>query len=141
MKTIILFGAVLTFSACAVPQPGGSDPGAIKKASPQQAPQKFVEESIEVVTDPPGARILVNGSNAGYAPVTVKARRLWRGDPGSPMMLDTVRLEAIPVADGQCAQIRIFGAGAAKTPPQISFDMHLCGGSPAQPQPVKQESR
>jgi hypothetical protein len=147
MKKIILVGSLLTFSACAMPQQWGArTPGAMKKTSPQEAPQQepqqFVDESIEVVTDPPGARILVNGSSAGYAPVTVKVRRLWRGGSGSPMMLDTVRLEAIPVVeDGQCAQISILGAGAAKTPAQVRFDMRLCGGTPAQPQPVNPGSK
>jgi hypothetical protein len=133
-------------SACAFPEPGYRGYGMMKKGSFQQAPAppppSYVVETVEVRTDPPGARVLVNGSDAGYSPVTVTARRLWRGESGY-QTLDTVKIEAFPVEQGQCVQTGIFGENASKAPPQVRFDMTKCGKPASQPQaqPVQPETQ
>jgi len=131
VKTIILISALGMLAACAIPQGGmiqkrsGSLFGAMNQPAPAQA-QEFVNETFEVITDPPGARVMVNNSNFGNSPVQVTIRRMWRGEPGYPMILDTVKVEAFPVEAGQCVQTGIFGQNAGKTPPQVRFNMASC---------------
>jgi hypothetical protein len=98
--------------------------------------QYSIDEPVEVSTEPPGARIQVNDAFAGYAPVRTVVRRLWHGEPGR-MVLDTVKIEALPVAAGQCVQTGFFGQNSAKTPPRVSFSMTDC--RPAAVQPVTEE--
>lgn len=131
MKTIILVSALWMLAACAIPQGGmiqkrsGGLFGAMSQPSPEPA-QQFVNETFDVITDPPGARVMVNNSNFGNSPVQVTIRRMWRGEPGYPMILDTVKVEAFPVEAGQCVQTGIFGQNAGKTPPQVRFNMASC---------------
>ncbi len=133
MKNIFILAAVLILCGCAMPQagikPGG---GLIKKRSAESQPQSrnYVDETVDVITAPSGARIQVNGSSAGYAPVSVPVRRLWRGEPGR-MVLDTVTIEALPTGPGQCAQSGIFGEGSRKVASPVRFNMADC--SAAQP--------
>ncbi len=143
MRIFILLIVSASFSACAIPQQGGmkggllgsmSRPVGMKRRQPQQPPpesQYVVNESVEVITEPPGARIFVNDASVGFAPVKTEVRRLWRGDPAYPMTLDTVKIEAMPVAAGQCVQSATFGQNSGKTPPQVQFNMTAC--APAQP--------
>ncbi|HBW22762.1 MAG: hypothetical protein A2X28_05170 [Elusimicrobia bacterium GWA2_56_46] len=133
MDKIILLGIALVFSAaCAMPQGGmvkkrrGGLFDGIGQESAQQQAQPSVDETFEVITEPPGARIMVNNANYGNSPVRVTVRRMWRGDPNYPMILDTVKVEAFPVESGQCVQTGIFGQNAAKTPPQVRFNMASC---------------
>jgi len=137
MNKIFIFSVVLTFSACMMP-PGGmmkarKGGGGLfgEMAQPVQQPQEFVDETVQVLTDPPGARIQVNDAFVGYSPVTTVVHRLWRGDPSYPMTLDTVKIEALPVAGGQCVQSGFFGQNASKTPSPVSFNMTACSASPA----------
>jgi hypothetical protein len=126
-----LYGILLMFSAaCAIPQQGGMkrSGGLFGPAGAPAQPrsQYVVDETVDVLTDPPGARILINDAPAGYAPVKAAVRRLWRGDPAYPMTLDTVKIEALPVAAGQCVQTGIFGQNSGRTPPQVRFNMTNC---------------
>ena len=133
MKIITLISVLgmLALAACAIPQGGmvrkrsGGLFDSISKPAPAQA-QQFVNETFEVITDPPGARVMVNNSNFGNSPVQVTIRRMWRGEPGYPMILDTVKVEAFPVESGQCVQTGIFGQNAGKTPTQVRFNMASC---------------
>ncbi|OGS08191.1 MAG: hypothetical protein A2270_10185 [Elusimicrobia bacterium RIFOXYA12_FULL_51_18] len=144
MNKFFLLGFLLMFSACAMPQAGmktGRRIGALGAiAQPAQQPQQyFVDETVEVITDPPGARIQINDAFAGYSPLKAPVRRMWRGDPRYPMTLDTVKIEALPVAGGQCVQSGIFGQNSGRTPPQVSFNMTACSvpaPAPAAPTPA-----
>lgn len=138
MNKLILLTFVLIFSGCAMPQPGmmgkkrpGGYLGDMKPAP--QSRQSFVDEQVEVLTEPPGARIHINDVFVGYSPVKAPVRRMWRGDPRYPLVLDTVKIEALPVAAGQCVQTGIFGQNATKTPPQVSLNMAACSPAPAAP--------
>jgi len=139
MNKLFLAGTVLLFSGCAMPQQGMMmKKGGIVRhmAEPVQQPRQFfVDEVIEVLTEPAGARIHINDAFAGYSPVKAPVRRMWRGDPQYPMTLDLVKIEALPVGAGQCVQTGVFGQNSAKTPPQVSFNMTAC--APAQPSAVK----
>lgn len=133
MNKVMVLGAVLMFSACAMPQGGMKRSGGLfdnLKQPAQQSQQYFVDETVEVITEPPGARILVNDASAGYAPVKAAVRRMWRGDPRYPMTLDTVKIEALPVGAGQCVQTGIYGQNSGKTPPQVRFTMTNCAAQP-----------
>ena len=119
----------LLLAACAVPQGGAkrSGPGIFGTIGPT-ADQPFVDEIIEVVTEPAGARIEVNGDFAGYSPVRYTARRLWRGEPGR-MTLEPVKIDALPVAGGQCAQSGTYGQYNLKVPFPVRFNMTNCAAA------------
>ena len=148
MKNLILICAVVVLAACAMP-PGGmaqKRPGGgslfwnVSQAAVEQPQQHFVDETVEVITEPAGARIHINDGFVGYSPLKAPVRRLWRGDPRYPMTLDTVKIEALPVAGGQCVQSVMVGQNSGKTPPQVSFNMTACSAAaPAAPAPAKTE--
>ncbi len=126
MKNALLAASFLLLAACAVPQGGMKRSGAgIFGTIGPAADQPFVDEIIEVVTEPAGARVEVNGDFAGYAPVRYTARRLWRGEPGR-MTLDTVKIEALPAAAGQCVQSGTYGQHSLKVPFPVRFTMTSC---------------
>jgi hypothetical protein len=136
MKHLLLALAAVALCACAMPQGAakGGNPwaglGAKRTMAAQQpAAPSYVDEVIDVVTEPPGARILVNEAPVGTSPLRYSVRRLWRGQPGY-MALDTVKVEALPTAAGQCVQTGIYGQGATKVPAPVSFNMTSC--APAQ---------
>ncbi|MCX5791148.1 MAG: hypothetical protein NTY45_02865 [Elusimicrobia bacterium] len=131
MKISILLAVPALFAACAMPQGamkrGAGEPGG---AAAQPAQQQYsVDETVDIVTDPPGAKIFVNDAFVGYAPVKADVRRTWRGDPRYQMTLDNVKIEARPVEAGQCAQSGIFGQGSVKSPPQVRFNMSSCAAA------------
>lgn len=139
MSRPILLLPLLCLAGCAIPQPGmyGNSPYGgfgMKRAisAQQQAPaQEFVEELVEVRTEPPGARVHINDAFAGYAPLQFSVRRFWRGQPGY-QALDTVKVEALPVAGGQCVQAGVFGQNNQKAPSPVSFVMTDCRPAPGQ---------
>lgn len=142
MKNGMLICAVAALAACAMPpgamvkkRGGGSLFGNISEPA-QQPQQYFVDETVEVITEPPGARIHINDAFVGYSPLKAPVRRMWRGDPRYPMTLDTVKIEALPVAGGQCVQSVMVGQNSGRTPPQISFNMTACS-APAPAAPVQ----
>lgn len=134
-KNLLLVPALGLLCACAIPQPGmygNSVYGGLgaKRASPFMAPQQqaapeFVEELVEVVTEPPGARIHINDALAGHSPLQYTVRRFWRGQPGY-MALDTIKVEALPVAGGQCVQSGVYGQNNQKAPAPVRFVMTDC---------------
>lgn len=131
MKNLVLAGAAVMLAACAVPQGGmkRADSGLFGNlAQPAQEAQSFVDETVEVVTVPPGARVQVNDGFVGYAPVKALVRRFWRGDPGN-MVLDQVKIEALPVAGGQCVQGGVFGEASRKVPAPVRFNMTACASA------------
>jgi hypothetical protein len=136
MKNFILAAAVALLAACAIPQQGAMKGDApplfaglgVKRtmaAQQQPAPQTYVDEVLDVVTEPAGARIMINDASVGYAPLRYSVRRLWRGAPGR-MTLDTVKVEALPVAAGQCVQSGIYGQNNLKVPSPVRFVMTNC---------------
>ncbi|OGR76280.1 MAG: hypothetical protein A2X32_05710 [Elusimicrobia bacterium GWC2_64_44] len=101
-----------------------------KRASPFMAPQQqpepeYVEEMVEVVTEPAGARIHINDALAGHSPLQYTVRRFWRGQPGY-MALDTIKVEALPTAGGQCVQSGTYGQNNQKAPAPLRFVMTDC---------------
>jgi len=138
MKNLILMAVAVTLAACAMPQGGMKRAGSPKLfgniVQPAQETAAFVEETIEVVTAPVGARVLVNDGFIGYAPVKALVRRYWRGEPGN-MVLDQVKIDAQPVAAGHCAQGGLFGGGSTKVPSPVRLDMTACAAQPSYAQP------
>ena len=128
MKIIMLIAVSVLFSACALPQ-GGMKRGLGGAVSQPAQQQYFVDETVDIVTEPPGAKIFVNDAFVGYAPVRADVRRTWRGDPRYQMTLDNVKIEALPVEAGQCAQSGVFGQGSVKSPPQVRFSMASCAAA------------
>ncbi|MDA8244532.1 MAG: hypothetical protein M0025_10495 [Elusimicrobia bacterium] len=146
MRTVPLIPFLLCCCACAIPQPGmyGASPYAKKPVSSffgqQQEAAPYVDETVDVVSYPPGARIQVNDAFAGYAPVRYSVRRLWRGQPGM-MTLDTVKIEALPVAAGQCVQGGFYGQGNQKVPSPVSFTMTSCAPAQQSPEGYRNSSK
>jgi hypothetical protein len=130
MKKLALFAMAVLFSACAMPQGGTKKSGGglfANLAQPAQTDQ-FVDEAVEVVTDPAGARVQINGGLIGFSPVKASVRRYWRGAPGN-MTLDAVTIEAQAAAPGQCDQAGIFGEGSRKVPSPVLFNMTACAAA------------
>lgn len=144
MSRLPLFLALACLAGCMVPPQGTYGrsiyTGLGRSGAPSLEPQqndKYVVETVEIVSRPPGARIHINGALAGYAPVTGPVLRYWRGQPGY-MTLDTVKIEALPTAAGQCVQGGIYGHNNVKVQSPLVFDMTNCGAAPAAPaQPGK----
>jgi len=139
MRKISLPFFLLLLAACAMPQ-GGMKGGGFRYSgtAPKYPPalsQYYIDEVIDVATEPPGARVLVNESAVGYAPVRYSVRRFWRGDPGR-MLLDTVKIEAMPISAGQCVQSGIYGQNNLKIPSPVSFKMADCGKAFEYPEPA-----
>jgi hypothetical protein len=131
MNKLVLLGMAVLFAACAMPQGsvhkkgGGNIFGGLSQTAQTD---KFVDEAVEVGTDPAGARVQINGGLVGVSPVKVMVRRYWRGDPGS-MTLDPVTIEALAAAPGQCDQSGIFGEGSRKVPSPVRFSMTSCSAA------------
>lgn len=125
MKNLMLICAAAILSACVMPEGGMKISQSPLMTKLTQADRQYVDETVEVVTVPAGARVQVNDGFVGYSPVKAVVRRYWNGEPGS-MVLDTVKIEALPVQDGQCAQGGTFGDGSRKAPAPVSFDMTAC---------------
>ena len=126
MRNALLAVSLLFLAACAVPQGGAKRSGAgIFGTIGPAADGPFADEIIEVITEPAGAKVQVNDDFAGYAPVRYNVRRLWRGEPGN-MTLETVKIEALPVAGGHCAQSGVYGQHNLKVPFPVRFNMTSC---------------
>lgn len=127
MRKLLFAAAVLPLAACAMPQGGmmkqaGGSP--FTKPGPQPT-QYYVDEVVEIVTEPAGAAVNVNDVYAGNAPVKVSVRRYWRGEPGS-MVLDPVKVEALGAGGGQCTQGGLYGEGSQKAPSPVRLLMTNC---------------
>ncbi len=129
MKKLALLAAAVMFSACAMPQGGMKKSGGGMFAKPaQQETLQYVDEMVEVVTEPAGAAVNINDTFAGNAPVSMSVRRYWRGRPGM-MVLDPVKVEALSSGPGQCTQRGLYGAGSAKLPSPVSLNMMNCSAA------------
>ena len=134
-KSVFVLGAAVLLAACAMPQGGmkkGSGGTGIFGNKQAAQPDQFVDEAVEVVTDPAGARVQINGGLIGFSPVRSTVRRYWRGQPGS-MTLDAVTVEAQAAAAGQCDQSGIFGEGSTKVPAPVRFSMTSCSAAETKP--------
>lgn len=137
LRLLLPLAALAGLCACMVPPQGTYGrsiyTGLGKRGAPSLEPQqndKYVVETVEIVSRPPGARIHINDALAGHAPVTGPVLRYWRGQPGY-MTLDTVKIEALPTAAGQCVQGGIYGHNNVKIQSPLVFDMTNCGPAPA----------
>ena len=135
MNKLVLLGvAVFMSAACAMPQGnvhkkgggGGNLFGNISQTD------QFVDEAVEVLTVPSGVTVQINGGPVGVSPAKVTVRRYWRGSPGN-MTLDSVTVEALAAAPGQCDQSGIFGEGSRKVPSPVSFNMAACAAAETKP--------
>jgi hypothetical protein len=90
-------------------------------ASPAPAPAWEHEkgEVIEILSDPPGARIEINDEFMGEAPVTVTVHRKMRWG-----VMEDLRVNALPKGIG-CAQHKDI-ASLQPTPKKMFFDTGLC---------------
>lgn len=134
MRHVIALGIAVMLAACAIPQGGMVKRGAggglfanLGKPLVQET-GSFVDEMLDVVTEPAGARVQINDAFMGYAPVRASVRRYWRGNPGN-MTLDQVKIEALPEADGQCVQGGLFGEASRKVPSPVRFNMGMCSAA------------
>lgn len=135
MKKLTLFAIAVMFSACAMPQGGMKKSGGGLLAKPvQQESLQYVDEVVEVVTEPAGAAVNINGVFAGNAPVSLSVRRYWRGQPGN-LVLDPVKVEALASEQGQCTQSGVYGQGSAKAPSPVRLLMTNCDVPPASNRP------
>jgi hypothetical protein len=73
-----------------------------------------------VTSEPPGARITVDGDTVGVAPLTAHHRRVITG--GLPQR---IVVRALPQGTPACAQTRVIDYSVA-VPETIRFDLHRC---------------
>ncbi len=139
MKNTALMLAAALLAACAMPQSGtygglgakkGFGFGAKRAASAPEAQTGYIVESVDILTEPPGAVIHINGAAAGNSPVSAApVLRYWRG-PAGAMVLDTVKVEAFPTAAGQCVQSVILGQNNTKAASPVRLVMTNCAPAP-----------
>lgn len=137
MKNIALMIATALLAACAMPQQGmygglGAQKGfgAKRTAAVAQPSAEYVTETVDIVTEPPGAVVHINGAAAGNSPVAAApVLRYWRG-PAGAMLLDTVKIEAFPTASGQCVQSVILGQNNTKVVSPVRLVMTNCAPAP-----------
>lgn len=132
MNKLALLGLVAVLAACAMPQGTAHKKGGGDLFGNISQPDQFVDEVVDVITDPAGARVQINGGLIGFSPVKSTVRRYWRGAPGS-MTLDPVTVEAQAAAAGQCDQSGIFGEGSTKVPSPVRFSMTSCSAAETKP--------
>ncbi len=136
MNKFVLLAMAVVFTACAMPQQGAAKKrgggGLFANISQPAQAEQFVDEVVDVITDPAGARVQINGGQIGFSPVRSTVRRYWRGEPGS-MTLDPVTVEAQAAAPGQCDQSGIFGEGSTKVPSPVRFSMTSCSAAQTKP--------
>lgn len=93
---------------------GSSLIGAICIAGCATSPEKEHQGVTEIISDPPGARIEVNGNYLGDAPLTTQIRH----HPSDKVVMGMVTIRALPRAEGQYVQVKVFRG------PQYPFDPH-----------------
>ena len=83
-------------------------------------PVDWVFVHFAVTTDPPGARVLVNGDSVGNAPAQIHHHRgVTYG------VLSRMVVQALPQPGALCAQTRVFGFSVPVTD-TVLFDLHRC---------------
>ena len=91
------------------------------------SPPPEVTKAVEIISEPPGARIEVNNEFMGEAPLTINVRSTARG-----MFKENTIIRALPVRAGHYVQTKMFIDGSyvpdpafSKIPSKIFFDMRL----------------
>jgi hypothetical protein len=106
IKTVFSLIAVAGFLGCAT------------------SPELEHQVVTEIITEPPGARIEVNGNYLGEAPVTTRIRH----HAADKVVMGTVVIKALPVEEGQFEQTKIF-----QGPPGIAAGGGIFGGHQGTP--------
>lgn len=86
-------------------------------------------QRVQILSDPPGARIEINGDYIGDAPLTVNIPT-YRG-----RFREITKIRALPRRPGQYTQSKVFSGGFTMipndaVPSRIFFDMSLGPASP-----------
>jgi hypothetical protein len=131
LDLVLLCASALSFVV------GCSNPYSARPLSAQQPvsskPGPYEPRKTQIISEPPGARIEVNGNYVGDAPVTVELPQ--RGDYIDE---DTV-VRAVPNGGGDYTQTKRFltsdpwyhpGFAGDKIPSRIFFNMHLAPATP-----------
>jgi PEGA domain len=105
-----LSGVILVISACTAAQPNSS-------ASVKPTPSPTTK-ALQILSDPPGARIEINDNYVGETPITVQIS-LWGAG-----FTKATSIRAIPVVGGQYLQSKFFSA-KDEVPDRIFFEMNL----------------
>jgi len=92
-------------------------------------PQMILSEKIEVLSEPAGARIEINGIYIGETPLTTTIFRHWK---------EPLKIVAYPSGAGLCPQEKYIPA-YQRTPYKIFFDLRVC--VPFAPQTVSEIKR
>ena len=79
-------------------------------------------ETIEIVSEPSGARIEINDDYLGEAPLTTHFARGGYHGNANPL-----KINAMPVRPGDCMQSKLIPEDV-KAPRRILFDMTICEG-------------
>lgn len=88
-----------------------------------------ITKTVEVISNPPGARIEVNGDYIGDAPCAAEVTT-----DGNGNLVQPVRFTALPVFSGQYSQGKFFQGAhmspySQKAPQRVYFDMRLAPAS------------
>ena len=87
---------------------------------PPPVPEVFEERTV-VLTDPPGARIVVDAETlTAVAPLIIRHRREWIQGIAKP-----VRIRVLPVLPDQCPQGRLISSREL-APDTLKFQLHPC---------------
>ena len=85
-------------------------------------------KTVSIISDPPGAKIEVNGSYIGQAPITTKVK-CW---PDDKVVVGTLTVKALPSGANQYLQQKVFKGPAYPfdpnhdvVPDTILFQMNL----------------
>lgn len=87
---------------------------------------RVIEEEIEVISYPKGAKIEVDNDYRGEAPLKLKAHYY----EGNRFLSRTIVINAIPTRPGHCTQSKVLVWGDP-IPKKLFFDMRLCTPNPS----------
>ncbi len=116
IKCLSMWSRVLTIAVVCAQSVGCECIGRCK-ARENLVPWYTQQELIEIVSEPPGARIEVNGEYVGDAPLVV-----WVTRGGIDGMAKSLAVQAVPKTTGHFEQLRLVAMGES-TPKRIFFDM------------------
>jgi len=137
LESLLLCSAVFAFGiGCSSPYKYVAQtppPSAYRQPASYQPP---TNKKIEIISEPPGARIEVNNNYVGDAPITITLQ-----EDGDEFTRNTV-IRASPTEAGDYVQTKFFYAGKVtsggysfgtndRIPSRIFFDMHLGPATPA----------
>ncbi|HXM27981.1 MAG TPA: PEGA domain-containing protein [Chthoniobacterales bacterium] len=131
---LLLYTAVFVFGVgCSSPNVAKTPPSSAYRSVPSVP--EYANKKVQIISDPPGARIEVNNDYVGDAPITLDILNLYGSEQFSA---DTV-IRAIPNEAGDFVQVKHFAGhldkyGTEKSdqiPSRIFFNMHLGPVTPA----------